>query len=186
MESHSTEVSKCNSREITYDEGTRSRIGKIVHDFFLEILPATVDKILDRVNRDDDLPNFHKTTLRRLLSDIGFVYGKRGRDSLLMERNDIITWRRRYLRKIGALREKNVNLIYTDESWTNIGASVKNEWKDTTIKKLRDAFVKGLTTGLKAPIQRGPRSVLLHAGTEEGFVDGELPFLDEKGAEGLP
>ncbi|KAG5889976.1 hypothetical protein JTB14_020264 [Gonioctena quinquepunctata] len=80
-----------------------------------------------------------------------------------MERKGIITWRRRYLRQIKALI---------------IGASVKKEWKDTTIKNPRDVFVKGLTTGLKAPTQRGPRFVLLHAGTEEGFVDGaELTFL---------
>ncbi|KAG5877953.1 hypothetical protein JTB14_015602 [Gonioctena quinquepunctata] len=104
-------------------------------------------------------------------------YGKRGRDSLLMERNDIIAWRRRYLRQIKALREKNVNLIYRDESCTNIGASVKREWKDTTMRNPRDAFVKGLITGLNAPTQRGPRFVLLPAGTEEGFVDVNFPGL---------
>ncbi|KAG5869387.1 hypothetical protein JTB14_001251 [Gonioctena quinquepunctata] len=47
-------VSEFNSREITYDEGTRSRIRRIGHDFFLENLRPTVDKILDRVNEDDD------------------------------------------------------------------------------------------------------------------------------------
>ncbi|KAG5898160.1 hypothetical protein JTB14_034015 [Gonioctena quinquepunctata] len=101
-----------------------------------------------------------------------------------MERKDIITWRRRYLRQIKASREKNVNLIYSDKFRTNIGASVNKEWKDTTIKNPRNAFVKGLTTGLKALTQRGPRFVLLHAGTGEGSVDGaELTFLAEKGAE---
>ncbi|KAG5880079.1 hypothetical protein JTB14_011582 [Gonioctena quinquepunctata] len=111
----------------------------------------------------------------RLLSDIGFVYGKRGR------------WKERILlpgESNQGIKGKNVNLIYTDESWTNIGASVKKEWKVTTIKNPRDAFVKRLITGLKAPTQRGPRFVLLHAGTEEGFVDGaELTFLPKKGAE---
>ncbi|XP_050503419.1 uncharacterized protein LOC126882497 [Diabrotica virgifera virgifera] len=51
----------------------------------------------------------------------------------------------------------------------------------TSVSSHRDAFVRGLTTGLKPPTARGPRFVLLHAGGKDGFINGaELTFLAKK------
>ena len=50
-----------------------------------------------------------------------------------------------------------------------------------SIKGIRQAFMEGLTTGLKAPVSRGPRFALVHAGSEDGFINGtELNFLCKK------
>lgn len=44
-----------------------------------------------------------------------------------------------------------------------------------------DAFRKGLTTGLRAPSGKGGRLIVLHAGSENGFVDGaSLVFRAKK------
>uniref|UniRef100_A0A6P7GNL9 Uncharacterized protein LOC114344874 n=1 Tax=Diabrotica virgifera virgifera TaxID=50390 RepID=A0A6P7GNL9_DIAVI len=169
------------SRDKTYDESTKSSIRGIVHDFFRKNTPPTINSLLAVVNKDEHLPNFSRTTLHRLIKDMGFVYTKRDRKSMLIEKPEIISWRHRYLREIRTFREQNYNIVYLDESWVNIGHSVNYEWRDTSVSSHRDAFVRGLTTGLKPPTARGPRFVLLHAGGKDGFINGaELTFLAKK------
>ncbi|KAH9382805.1 hypothetical protein HPB48_023367 [Haemaphysalis longicornis] len=60
----------------------------------------TLDSVRKAVNEDDDLPNFTKTTLWRLMKDMGFTYDKR------MRKRSIIVWRRRYLRAIKEFRRQ--------------------------------------------------------------------------------
>lgn len=53
---------------------------------------------------------------------------------------------------------------------------------DTSIQSSRQAFLEGLTTGLKGPSGKGRRLVVSHIGSEEGFVDdGLLVFEAKKG-----
>ena len=65
---------------------------------------------------------------------MGFVYKIRGRDRIMYEREDIIAWRERYLRKMMVIR-KSVspkNIVYMDETWLNEGHRTKKEWTDLT------------------------------------------------------
>ncbi|KAL1429601.1 hypothetical protein MTO96_016033 [Rhipicephalus appendiculatus] len=64
----------------------------------------TLDSVLKAVNEDNDLENLSKTTLWRVMKDIGFTFEKRKRNLALIERGDIIAWRRRYLRAIKEFR----------------------------------------------------------------------------------
>jgi hypothetical protein len=89
-----------NSRIIFFNEIIRSGIRKKVHEMFIKNIPPTLKSILTAVNIDDDLPNFKRTTLYRLLIDIGFIYEKRGKRSILIEKDDIIRWRHKYLREV--------------------------------------------------------------------------------------
>jgi hypothetical protein len=44
-----------------------------------------------------------------------------------------------------------------------------------------DAFLVGLTTGLKHPTARGPRCVIVYAGGKNGFInDAKSVFLKKK------
>ncbi|KAG0425982.1 hypothetical protein HPB47_026884 [Ixodes persulcatus] len=52
------------------------------------------------------LPKLSISTMRRLLKDIGFAFRKRKRYSALLEREDIIMWRRKYLRTIQEMRKQ--------------------------------------------------------------------------------
>lgn len=58
-----------------------------------------------------------------------------------------------------------------------MGQTVNYAWYHNKIKNRRDAFIKGLTTGLKSPTQRGPRFVIVHAGYEGGFLPGAARFF---------
>lgn len=110
-----------------------------------------------------------------------YRFSKRSRNSVLREKNEIITWRRRFLREIRKYREEGKKLYFLDETWVNAGHTVSKVWKDTTILTPRQAFNQGLTTGLKDPSGKGSRLIVLHIGSEDGFVeDGLLCFESKK------
>ncbi len=78
-------------------------------------------------------------------------------------------------------RNEERNIVYIDESWINVGHTLSKVWKDKTVKTPKDAFLAGLSTGLKGPTARGPRFVLLHAGGKMGFIEGaKHVFLAKK------
>lgn len=115
--------------------------------------------------------------------DLGFTFVKRNRDSLLMERTDLVLWRATYLRAIRKHRLDDKTIYYLDETWVNAGHTRSKVWKDTTVKTPRDAFNKGLTVGLKNPSGKGERLIVVHAGSSEGFVDGAAEvFRAKKGS----
>ncbi|KAH9371961.1 hypothetical protein HPB48_022475 [Haemaphysalis longicornis] len=61
----------------------------------------TLGSVRKAVNKDDDLPNFTKTTLWRLMKDMGFTYDRRIRNL------GIIVWHRRYLRAVKEFRRQD-------------------------------------------------------------------------------
>lgn len=95
-----------NDRCHTYDENTQALIRRKVHEFFRQNVPPTLNKILVAINNDDDFPDFSRATLHRLLHDMGFEFQKVGRKSILIERDDIIRWRHKYLRDIRKFRDE--------------------------------------------------------------------------------
>ncbi|GFW44305.1 DDE_3 domain-containing protein [Trichonephila clavipes] len=101
---------------------------------------------------------------------MGFTFEKRKRQAVLLERHDIILWRRNYLRKITELREKNAPIYYSDETWVNEGYSETRVCQDTTIKSSYEASSSNLTVGLTAPKSKGRRLIITHIGSKEGFV----------------
>ena len=112
---------------------------------------------------------------------MNFRYVKRGRDSALTERNDIILWRRKYLQTIKLVRQNGRKVYYMDETWVNAGHTKSHIWKDETIKSSKEAFLAGLSTGNKAPSGKGARLIITHIGSDSGFVEGGLQlFLSKK------
>lgn len=107
-------------------------------------------------------------------------YQKRNRNSSLKEKNDIITWRRQYLRKIRKYREDGTPIYYLDETWVNAGHTVKKVWTDTSVLTARQAFIDGLSTGLKNPSGKGKRLIITHIGSDEGFVEDGLLLFESK------
>lgn len=90
---------------------------------------------------------------------------------MITEREDIIVWRRKYLYDIRKYRAEGRSIYYLDETWLNAGDCV---WKDNTVLSKHDAFNKGLTTGLPNPSGKGKRLIVLHIGSENGFLPGGL------------
>nr|XP_037286294.1 uncharacterized protein LOC119179331 [Rhipicephalus microplus] len=175
------EVKISSSRTVKHDSLTIHAFRLNVHSMYAKWEIPTLHSVKRTVNKDDDLPNFTKTTLWRLVKDIGFTFAKRKRNLALIERSDIIAWRRRYLRAIKKFRGQGRCIIYLDETWVNVGHTKEYVWQDTTVKSSQDAFLKGLTTGLAAPSGKGARLILVHAGSSAtAFIEGAADYFRAK------
>lgn len=163
-----------------YDDFELSCIRRKIHSFYLRNEIPTAAKVLSEVNSDDDLPTLTLRSFQRLLNSMGFIYSKRKQDNALIDRDDIILWRRKYLRAIKQLRKEGVPCYYLDETWINAGHTKTKVWQDTSIESSRQAFYSGLSTGLKAPSGKGGRLIMLHVGNENGFVEGALDLFQSK------
>ncbi|KAH9379327.1 hypothetical protein HPB48_008000 [Haemaphysalis longicornis] len=93
-------VTISSTRTVKNDSFTVYAIRLKVQSMYAKREIGTLDSVRKAVNEDDDLPNFTKTTLWRLMKDMGFTYDKRIRNL------GIIVWRRRYLRTIKEFRRQ--------------------------------------------------------------------------------
>ncbi|KAH9382584.1 hypothetical protein HPB48_010342 [Haemaphysalis longicornis] len=80
-------------RSAMFDGFTLCALRNIVHDLFRRNEPPTAQKIAEEFGRSENLPSLRTWTIRRLLSDIGFVFEKRERNSMIIERQDVLIWR---------------------------------------------------------------------------------------------
>ncbi|XP_022174483.1 uncharacterized protein LOC111036671 [Myzus persicae] len=162
------------------DDFDKYAIRRKIHKFWSDREFPTLDKILQVINEDKDLPDFSRTSLYRLLKSMDFEYVKQGRNSALIEKTEIVDWRRRYLRAIRRYREEGRPIYYLDETWVNAGDVPHKVWCDKSIKSARDATSKGLTTGAVKPSGKGKRLIVCHIGSEDGFVPDSLLCFESK------
>ncbi|CAI6376480.1 unnamed protein product [Macrosiphum euphorbiae] len=162
------------------DDLDRNGLRRKVHSIWLRRELPTIDKILFEVNEDPSLPNFKRTTLYNIIKKLDFVFTKRKRCSVLTEREDLIVWRRKYLYDIRKYRNEGRSIYYLDETWLNAGDCVDRVWIDKTVRSKHDAFNKGLTTGPSNPTGKGKRLIVLHIGSDKGFLEGGLLCFESK------
>jgi len=162
------------------DDFDQNAIRQKVHEFWHRREIPTLKKILTTVNEDSTLPDFSETTLRRLLKHLNFEYVRKSRNSALIERIDIVCWRRRYLESIKEYRQLGRPIYYLDETCVNAGETTSKTWVDKTVNSPRDAFLRGLTTGQKEPSGKGKRLIVVHIGSSDGFVVGGLLCFESK------
>lgn len=84
------------------------------------------------------------------------------RRMVLCESHDIRLKRINFLRKIIEFRNEGRNIIYTDETYIHSSHVQNKGWYDESLK------------GLKRPISKGQRLIIIHAGGEKGFVENGL------------
>ena len=107
-------------------------------------------------------------SLRKVLFKIGFRFMKVDGRKFLMERSDVVASRAEFLREIKRFREQGANIVYLDETWINQNYTVQKCWVDCS---------SNLATGVKPPVGKGSRLIILHAGTKNGFVpNADLVF----------
>lgn len=105
--------------------------------------------------------------LRKVLIALGFKYKKCQSDrSALMEKTHIAVKREQYLKIIMENRmlpeELQKNIIYLDESYVHSSYKLKKCWQSVNI------------SGVKQNIAKGKRYIIVHAGSEKGFVPNAL------------
>ena len=134
-------------------------------------------KLLKKLKEEINFP-YGRTHLFRLLKTLGFKYKKRGRESILNERSDLIMWREFFLRSIREVREKEPQreIVYTNETWLNGGHRVKKEWVDLkALENPRRSIKEYGTVGCtKDNIGKGKRIIIVDCITENGAVPGAL------------
>ncbi|XP_026815523.1 uncharacterized protein LOC113555299 [Rhopalosiphum maidis] len=162
------------------DDFNKNAIRQKIHSFWFRREIPTLMKVLAVINEDSELPNLSRSGLYRLLADLNFEFTKRNRNSALTERNDLILWRRRFIRDIRRYRNEGRTIYFLDETWVNAGECTNKVWVDNTVKSCHDAFIKGLTTGAKNPTGKGKRLIVLHIGSSNGFVEGGLLCFESK------
>ena len=162
------------------DEFDKYAIRRKIHQFWHNRDLPTLDKVLVAINEEEDLPNFSRTSLFRLMKSMDFVYVKRGRQSALIEKMEIIVWRRKYLRHIKQYRGEGRPIYYLDETWVNAGDVNSKVWSDKTVLSARMATSEGLSTGAVNPTGKGKRLIVSHIGSEDGFVPGGLLCFESK------
>ncbi|XP_076282936.1 uncharacterized protein LOC143211640 [Lasioglossum baleicum] len=155
-------------------------IRRKVHSFWLNREIPTLDKILDAINNDEELPSFKKTTLHTLLKCMEFKYIVRKRNSALIDEPRIVYWRQQYIERIRTLREEGRPIYYLDETWINAGDCKRRLWVDASVSCPRNAEERGLSIGIPAPTGRGKRLIILHVGSADGFVPGALLCFESK------
>jgi len=103
------------------DDFDKNAIRLKIHGFGLRNEIPTLKKIVQVINDDPDLPNIPKTSLQRILKELGFEYTKRTRNSALTERGDLIVWRQKFIICIRCYRKESRTIYYLDETWVNAG-----------------------------------------------------------------
>ena len=63
---------------------------------------------------------------------LGFKFKRQGMERIIYERNDLVSWREKYLREIAKVRETEPQreILYMDETWLNEGHRLQKEWVD--------------------------------------------------------
>ncbi len=104
-------------------------------------------------------------TLWRTLRRWGFVHGTGKRRSALKERDYVVLARRHYLRQKIANRNSDGTLkrpeVYLDETYINKNPSTQFTW-----------YLEEDGPWVNKPTGKGPRLIIVHAITNDGWVDG--------------
>ena len=142
-------------------------IRKEVHEFYQRKEYPMPSSLMEKL-KGNNLFKWHRTTLWKILHEMGFCYKKHENKKCIYEQPRVIQQRHDYLRPLHQNRNpaENHPVVYLDETWVNAHHGHDTMWVD--------ADGEG---GWKCPSGKGGWLIVLHAGTVEGWVNGaELVF----------
>ena len=166
------------------DDFDLSVIRRTIRSYFSRNESPALEKLLKQLKEDIDFP-YGKTNLYNLLKKLGFRYQRRGREGIVNERSDLITWRGSYLKRMKEVGENEPQreIVYTDETWLNAGHKVKKEWIDLKALEnpLRSIKKFGSVGCTKDNVGKGKRVIIVDCITENGPVPGALWIFSADG-----
>ncbi|KAH9644942.1 hypothetical protein HF086_010150 [Spodoptera exigua] len=138
-----------------------------VHFFYTVKKQVPTLRNLLPVVREDLGYDGSREHLRKILHSLGFSYKKCKTDrSALIEKPHIAAKREQYLKIIMDNRnlpqELQKQIIYLDESYIHSSYKLKKCWQSVDV------------SGVKHNISKGKRYIIVHAGSEKGFVPNAL------------
>lgn len=151
------------------DEIEKNAIRRKIHSFWFRNEIPTFEKVLVAINVDATLPNIIHTNFKKLLTDLDFMSGL-SVNSILTERSDLVSLRRKYLSSIRQFRNEERPIYYLSETSINTSYLFRKE---------------GLATDLSNPIEKKKRLILLQNGSdnilnEQWRLHCPLLFFDPK------
>ncbi|XP_076278003.1 uncharacterized protein LOC143207946 [Lasioglossum baleicum] len=144
------------------DDFDKNAIRRIIHQFFFRGELPTICKVLEEVNADSTLPDFKKSSFHKLLRNMNIKFERHGQNRFLNDSDEVVVWRRSFLRQLREFRVDNRPIYYLDETCM-----------DVNITSARSAF-------LKNPSGKEKRLIIAHIGSDEGFVQDSLWVFESK------
>ena len=146
--------------QINVDDFDRAAIRRAVHGFYERHEYPTLLSLLAEL-KSKQLFQGGKSTLHKLLREMGFRYRKHENKRYIYEQPHITEQRPTYLRAMRANRKSQhpQPTIFLDETWCNARHGRTHMWVDA------DG-----TGGFKHSMGKGPRLIIVHAGGVAGWV----------------
>lgn len=140
-----------------------------IHEMYAvkKVFP-TLNKLLVELKNDKNFVG-GRTTLWKILKRIGFRYKKCGsKRKFLMERHDIVAWRRKYIDTMRQNRVEGRPIVFLDETYIHASYAVKKCWQNDD------------EDGVLTSDSAGTRWIIVNAGGEMGFIsNAELIFKSQ-------
>lgn len=146
-------------RKTDIDDHTKDMIRHIIYDFHItEKRIVTIEGLKDKVNKELGL-NVGATSLRAIIRQLGFRWRKtKDNRPLLMEKEDVVSKRARFLRSIRKYRSEKRKIFFMDETYIHVSHTKKTAWSDNS------------NNGLRKPVSNKSKLIIVDAGNEDGFV----------------
>lgn len=159
--------------KVNIDNFDQCAIRNTINQYYLTRKEVpTLRKLLLELRESIDFTGCRET-LRKILLNMGFEFKKNPEErTVLMEKHDVAAWRHRYIRKILLLRNEPVEtrkpIVYLDETYVHLNYKPKKSWQGPSTSKMVES------------ISKGKRFIIVHAGTENGFVNNALLVFSTK------
>lgn len=149
------------------DDFDLSAVRHIVHGFWIRKEQPTGDKVLAAVNKDPTLGSFKRSNFYTLLHYLNFKFVKRGRHYALVESEDVVSLRCRYIEQVREFRVEGRPIYFVDETWVSAeDGDLSTGAADANGSVNHNNKTKGL--------------IVIHIGSEDGFVNGGLLVFESK------
>lgn len=101
--------------------------------------------------------------LRQVLKQLAFRW-KKAPDNrkFLIEKHEIREQRVRFIRAVQQYRREGRPIVYTDETYVHGSHTKPHSWSDDSNR------------GLLTPISKGQYAIIVHAGNDDGFIEGAM------------
>lgn len=153
------------------DDFDLSVVRRTINEFHITNKERPTVKSLRLVLKEKIIFQGSDFTLRKIMRNMGYRWRKSENNRLLLtEKMDIRNLRINYLRKLKQYRAEGRPFFFMDETYIHSTHTKPKSWS-----------VPKSAEGLKTPISKGSRLIIVHAGNENGFVEGAmLAFMSGK------
>ena len=130
---------------------------------------------------DENLPTMSQSNVTTPLEENELqVRTEKKRNGALIEREDIIRWRRTFITKIRDIPSGGKTHLLFGRNMGKCGRHTAARVGGQHHSSASNARERGLTIGPPTPTAKGKRLIVLHIGSEDGFVENGCCVLNRR------